>query len=65
MYCISTLARHADSWTGLKLFYHPIILSCKKSWLILCDNGCVVLQRLGIAKLALLFAMLGAKAVGS
>ena len=43
---------------------NPIISSCEESWLILCHNGCVWLQKYGITKVALLPAMLGVEAVG-
>ena len=58
---VSTPCRELDR---VEAVYHPIIPSCKESWLILCDNGCMGLKRLGIAKAALLFSVLGAEAVG-
>ena len=42
----------------------PIISCCEKSRLILCNDGCLWLQRFGVAESALLLAMLGAEAVG-
>ena len=42
----------------------PIVPGCEESRLILCDDGCGGLQWLGVAKAALLFAMLGAEAIG-
>ena len=57
---ISTPCRQLD-W--VEAVYHPVIPSCEESWLILCDDGCVGLQGLEVAKSTLLLAMLGAEAV--
>ena len=58
---ISMPCRQLD---GVEDVDHPVILSCEESWLILCDDSCVRLQRFGVTKAALLLAMLGAEAVG-
>ena len=59
---ISTPCRQLD---GVEAVDHSIIPSCDESWLILCDDDCVWLQRFEVTKAALLLAVLGAKAIGS
>ena len=59
---ISTPRRQLD-W--VEAVDHPVIPSCDESRLFLCDDGCVGLQGFGVSKATLLFAVLGAEAVGS
>ena len=53
---ISALGRQLD-W--VEAVNHPVIPSCEESQLILCDNGCVGLERFVVAEPALLLSMLG------